>query len=310
MDTLVLSLASYLPFSGPDMRYVYGLFGAIGVVVVVMALSRVVARIRENQRVRQSSWRTYSKIAKLKGLSKYESQVLAGVLRRARVQRPTQVLGSLTQYEKLIDRAIAQGWIDDDELAHLEKARGKLVRTARPWDGQNRRQFERAPCFFELDVTGITKDALDEELKSAYTEGDERFNTAFQELLGEARPEGVRVQDLSAGGVALLAGDKDQFHAGDYLAFSTDDAGAPVDLTPVRGCILDVQQMEEQRQLILHVRFLPYDPELRKQVIRAVYEAAEQAKSETRSRKGRRAVGASTPAPRGARDDSGEEADS
>jgi hypothetical protein len=42
--------------------------------------------------------------------------------------------------------------------------------------------------------------------------------------------------------------------------------------------------MEEKHQFILHVRFMPYDGELRKQVIRTVYEEAERAEAEKRDK--------------------------
>lgn len=287
MGMLPAIIAAYLPFSGPDLRYVYGLFGAILGIALIMVLFRLLARFREKKQVLRSSWLTYSKIAKVKGLSKFETQMLATIMRRAKVQRPSKVLGSIRQYESLVDKALDQGWVTDDEVAHLETARAKLVRTSRPWDGQNRRQFERAPTAFEINVTGITKDSIDEELKASYSETDEKFLQAFDGLVAEGREESTRVQNLSAGGVALLAGDKDQFHDGDYLAFSQSGHGAPIDLSPIRGCVLDVERMEEQHQLILHVRFLPFEAELRKQVIRTVYEEAERDKAEKREHTGR-----------------------
>jgi len=231
---------------------------------------------------------TYEKIAKVKGLSNLQTQLLATIMRRAKVQRPSQVLGSIHMYERLIDKDLDGAWIADEEVALLEKARTRLVRTSRPWDGQNRRQYERAVCAFELNVSGVTKDAIDEELKATYDETDEKFLQAFDGLAADSLSESTLVQDLSAGGVALLAGDRDQFHDGDYLAFSQAEGGSPIDLSPVRGCILDVEQMEEQRQLILHVRFLPYDPEFRKQVIRIVYEEAERAQTQKREKTGRK----------------------
>lgn len=279
MALLAAMLAAYLPFAGPDLRYIYGLFGTIVAIGLVMALFRVFAKIQEGRRVRRSSWLTYEKIAKVKGLSKLQTQLLATIMRRAKVQRPSQVLGSIRLYESLVDKALDGAWIADDEIALLERARTRLVRTSRPWDGQNRRQFERALCAFELNVSGVTKDAIDEELKATYDETDEKFLQAFDGLVAESRSESTRVQDLSAGGVALLAGDRDQFRDGDYLAFSQAEGGSPIDLSSIRGCILDVEQMEEQRQLILHVRFLPYDTEFRKQVIRTVYEEAERTHS-------------------------------
>ena len=283
---LASTVAAYLPFAGPDFRYIYGLFGAILGIALLMVLFRVFERYREGRKVQRSSWLTYEKMAKVKGLSNVEIRLIAGVLRRAKVQRPSQVLSSILFYEKVMDRALDRGWISDDDFSHLERARGRLVRTSRSWDGQNRRQFERGPCAFEVNVACITKDSIDEELKTSYEESDEKFVQAFNGLAAESRVESTRVQDLSAGGVALLAGDKDQFHNGDYLAFSEIDGGSPIDLSPIRGCILDAEHMEEQHQVILHVRFLPYDGESRKQVIRTVYEESERAQAEKREKVG------------------------
>ncbi|HCL27845.1 MAG TPA: hypothetical protein DIC52_05365 [Candidatus Latescibacteria bacterium] len=179
--------------------------------------------------------------------------------------------------------------MSDAEISHLEKARIRLLRTSRPWDGKNRRQFERAESPFELNVTGITKESIDEELKASYAETAEKFLQAFVGLAAEGCTESTRVQDLSAGGVALLAGDRDQFHDGDYLAFSQGEGDSPIDLSQLRGCVLETEQMEEQRQLILHVRFLPYDAELRKQVIRTVYESSERTQTEAREKGAKKA---------------------
>ncbi len=170
------------------------------------------------RQVQRSSWFTFDKIAKVKGLSNVQTRLLADVVRRPKIQRPSQVLASIRLFESVIDQALDAGWISDAEISHLEKTRVRLLRTSRPWDGKNRRQFERAESPFELNVTGITKESID--------------------------------------------------------------------LSQLRGCVLEAEQMEEQRQLILHVRFLPYDAELRKQVIRTVYESSEHTQTEAREKAG------------------------
>jgi len=281
---LASTLAAYLPFEGPDLRYVYGLFAVIFAVALLMVLLRVFERYRERQQVLRSSWLTFESTAKVRGLSNVQTRLIASVLRRAKVQRPAQVLSSILLYENLMDRALRGGWLSGDEIGQLDKARGRLVRTSRSWDGNNRRQFERASCSFDLNVACITKESIDEELKSSYDETDEKFLHAFEGLAAESRVESTRVQDLSAGGAALLAGDRDQFHDGDYLVFSQTAGPSPIDFSPIRGCIVDAERMEEQHQFVLHVRFMPYDGELRKQVIGAVYEEAERAQAEKRDK--------------------------
>ncbi|MDP7449627.1 MAG: hypothetical protein QF689_13630, partial [Candidatus Latescibacteria bacterium] len=72
----VPTLAAYLPFAGPDMRYVYGLFATIVGIGLVMVVFRVLARLREKRQVQRSSWVTYEKVAKVKGLSAFETQLI------------------------------------------------------------------------------------------------------------------------------------------------------------------------------------------------------------------------------------------
>jgi hypothetical protein len=56
-------------------------------------------------------------------------------------------------------------------------------------------------------------------------------------------------------------------------------------MSSLRGRILEVDKMEDQRQLQLHITFLPYDTDLRKEIIQIVYEAVERAAAEKRERK-------------------------
>lgn len=274
---VLATLAGYLSFAEPDLRLVYGLLATGAAVGLAMALLRGLAKIRDGIRVQKSSWRTFDKIARVRGLSRLEIRLLTTILRRARVKRPSQVLGSIKLYDRLVDEALDRKWIAVDDQSHLEAARTKLVRSSRKWDGHtNHRQFERAPCSFDVSTLCITKEMLDEELKISYQEADEKFRQALRDLIAQGRPESTRIIDLSAGGLSLLAQDKDQFHSGDYVAFTEGGDPLPFDLTAIHGRVEDVERMEDQRQLVLHVSFLPYASEVRKQVIQTVYAAAEQ----------------------------------
>lgn len=290
-------LASYLSFSAPNMRLLYGLGLAIVAIAMAMGLFRALGKLRESRQVQRSSWVTYERIAKVKGLSRIEIQLLTRLLRRARAKRPSQILGTIQLYDRLLDQALDRGWILDDDHAHLESARQKLLRSSQKWDGRtNRRQFERAPCAFEVLATAVTREALDAELKTGYEESDEKFRQALDGLVAEGRGESTRIMDLSAGGLSLLAGDKGQFHHGDYLALSPGTSDIPFDITPLRARILDLERMEDQRQVVLHAAFLPFDVALRKQVITAVYEAVESASTHRRDK--RRPKRAARPRPK------------
>ena len=79
-------LASYLSFSAPDTRLFYGMLLAIVAIAVAMGLFRALGKVRESRQVQRSSWITYERIAKVKGLSRIEIQLLTRLLRRARHQ--------------------------------------------------------------------------------------------------------------------------------------------------------------------------------------------------------------------------------
>ena len=120
------ALASYLPFEGPDMRYIYGLFGIAVLVFLAMGAFRALARLREARQVQRSSWRTFDKVAKVKGLSRIEVQVLRSLLKRHKVKRPTQVLSAIVTFDRLVDQGLDRAWIEDDEQGHLDSIRQQL----------------------------------------------------------------------------------------------------------------------------------------------------------------------------------------
>ena len=119
-------LASYLNLPGPDRTLLYGFGAAFVAIAIAMVVFRGIAKWKEKRQIRRSSWRTFAKIAKVKGLSKLEEQTLARVIREARVDRPTQVLGAMTMFDRCVDRAVDKGTISDDEQAILDNVRARV----------------------------------------------------------------------------------------------------------------------------------------------------------------------------------------
>ena len=265
----------YLGIPEPDMMLVYGLGATTVAIGVAMLFFRGIAKWRESRQVQKSSWRTFHKIAKVKGLSKLEISTLALVVGQSRVGRPSQVLGTIQLFDRCVDQAVDRETISDAEQGVLERVREKLIRTTTKWDGRtNRRQFERADCGFEIQMSIVTKDALDEELKSSYDEEDPKFRNALEMLATQALPVGARLVDLSAGGVSLLIPDKDPVKPGNYARLSAHDP-LPFEIEGMVGKVLASERMEDQRQLVLHASFIPYEQEVRRQIIQLVYSSGE-----------------------------------
>ena len=157
----IVAANKYLGIDDPDMRFVYGLFGIAAGIFLLLSIVRAGVRFKESKQVERSSWRTFDKLASVKGLSRLEVRILANIARRDKSKRPSQLLASIQLYDRLVDKAVDREWIDDDDLAYLEAARQKLLRINRVWDGHERRNFERAKCTFEIQTTIMTKDAID-----------------------------------------------------------------------------------------------------------------------------------------------------
>ncbi len=202
----------------------------------------------------------------------------------------------MTLFDKCVDRAVDKGTITDDEQAILDGVRDKLIRTTTKWDGRtNRRQFERAECAFEVQTSLITKDALDEELKSRYDEDDPKFRASLEELATQVPPVGARVLDVSAGGISLLAQDKDPIKPGDFLRLVPHDDTLPFRIEGMVARILGFEKMENQSQLVIHGAFLPYDQDLRKQIIQLVYTVPEKPPTKQRKRPKKKARASAPP---------------
>ena len=272
---MLAALAAYLQFSDLDLSQVYVLFAAIAGVFVVLAIVRVLARVRENRQVQQSSWRTFAKVAKVRGLNAAESRALTEVVRQCRVKRPSQVLGSLPLFDKCLDRVLERASITEEQQVLLESARTKLAAKTQRWDGhQNRRQFARLGCSFGLRAYAITKEHLDEEVKSTYQETDPEFRRALDSVISAMVPADVQVVDLSAGGMSLVMGESEPIREGDYVSL----AGAedmPLNLEGIVGRVLSQEHLEDQHQEILHLGFLPLEAEVKRAIIQHVHTSLE-----------------------------------
>ena len=227
MLALLAQTNPYLGIEDPNMMMVYLLLVAIAAIGAAMVLFRLLAKAKENRQVRKSSWRTFHKVAKVKGLSKLEIEVLSEVAEKSKVQRPTQMLGSMQFFDRTVDKAADRGIVSDVEQGLLDGVREKLMRSNVKWDGrQTRRQYERAECTFEVEVFLVTKNAIDEELKSSYDDSDPKFIKTIEGLVAESTSVGARVMDLSAGGLAVLMQDNG-IKEGDYINLESGVDPAP-----------------------------------------------------------------------------------
>lgn len=205
---------------------------------------------------------------------------MRSVVRASKIERPSQVLGSILLFDKCVDRALDKEALSSVEQGLLDGIRERLATATVVWDRRSdRRDFERADCDLDIHIRLVSRDSMDEELKSSYQEGDAKFNEAFEELLAEVPSGAAHVQNLCAGGVSLLLSHEDAAGAkvGDYVSLESGDTPVPFNLDSLSARVTGTQELKDEGKINLNLSFLPYERELRRQIIGVVYEAAEAA---------------------------------
>jgi hypothetical protein len=263
---------AYLGIPEPDMETLYILAGVIGIAAIFVIVFRMLGKWSESRKVKAASWRIYTNLAKVKGLTNLERKTLDVIVRKANPKRPSQVLASITLFDRCVDNAIDKEIISDVEQSLMESAREKLLRTKVTWDGHTeRRQFERALMAFDVEASMVPKNDIDEELKTSYEETDAKFLEAMAGLSTQTPSVGARVLDLGAGGLALLTQDKTKISTGDYVKLAPGADQVPFQIDGMIGRVISSEKMQGQGQLTRHLTFLPIEQGQRRLIIQAVY---------------------------------------
>ena len=115
MTALLAKANPYLGIDELDMTKGYLLMAAIVVVFLIMVFVKLVTSFLEIRQSRKSSWLTFNKIARVKGLSNMEIQALVRLVAQSKQKRPAQIFGSIKLYDRIVDRAVDRGKISSNE---------------------------------------------------------------------------------------------------------------------------------------------------------------------------------------------------
>lgn len=267
----LLGANPFLGLSQPDWRLAYLFLGIVAGIGVFLYIMYGMRKLKERQRLKRSSWNTYYKIAKLKGLTQMEADTLAAAIRQAGIRRPSQVLGAIKVFDQCVDQAVARGQLDVNQQTLLSGVRQRLLTVARDWDGQQRRNQERAAYPLAVRAALMTREELEEQqLKSGSKTAE--VKEVLARLFAAQEHGHAQLMDISAGGMALMIRDDERLRAGDYVHLAPEADAPPVDLNELIGEVVTCERLRDQEQLILHLRFLPYPPQVKKEIIRLVYE--------------------------------------
>lgn len=255
----------------PTLEMFYPVFVACCSLLFLSLVWWAARRLAERRKVRRSSWNTFNSIAKVRKLTPLETRTLATLIGKAKVKRPTQVLGSTQLFDRCVEQVIAKGGLTENQQAILEVVRRKLVATAAKWDGANRRNLERLKCQLAVQVSFVTREAVEDELKGSVVEGDPRYLETLNSLLATAPTVKGELTTVSAGGVSLLTLRLAQVREGDYAVIHGEPARVGVDLNNLLSQIVFCEDHSTPGKCLFHLGFLPYPVERRRDIIRFVY---------------------------------------
>lgn len=260
-----------------SLQPIYVFFGAALALFVVLSILRMLGRLRERQRELNSAWDTFRKVARARGLKGEQISALAAVARQAQLRRPAQVMGSIQVFDRSVGLALDAGTLTSTQQLLLEGVRKKLLSAAELHDEKrDRRQLERATCALRVGFVRLSSDELEHDAITSSDAGDDAaLKERLTRLTAGMEPVGSQVINLSAGGLALMAGNTAEVSEGDYLGLSGDAAVLPVDLNGIFCQVREISELPEQAAQILHASFLPYDPAQKRKVIQLVYQQQE-----------------------------------
>jgi hypothetical protein len=261
----------------PSMGPFYIGLGVIVVALCVGLLVRLSARHRAKEREKAAAWEAFRRLVKSRGYSGAQASVLALIARRARLQRPTQVVTSIHVFDRCVVRAQTAGALTNMQEDLLEGIRRKLVSVPTPRErGIEQRNLERVALALRIGFVHVSRGEAEQAIASANEPMDDaHLKPCLIRLTADLEPIGAQAINLSAGGLAMMAGNTVGVEEGDYLGLSCDPATMPVDLNGIYGQVRSVSDLPEQAAVILHVSFLPYTPEQKRQVIQLVYRQQE-----------------------------------
>jgi len=287
---LVLMAVKPVDFGAPDMGALILFIAAVAGVFLFLVFMRGLGRVKERNIEMESAWQSFRKIAQVRGLNTEQIRALAAVVRAVKLKRPAQIIGSISVFDRSVDRAQAKGALTETQQILLETVRRKLVTTAFVRDErEERRQYMRAECSLPVSLVPISRTDLELELRSTEGEDEEMIKQKLAEMARELEPVNGQIITISAGGLAVKLGEELDGEEGDYVTLAGEEGTLPVDINGFIGEIRSIQRLEDGAALVLHLGFLSYPLELRRQIIRLVYETLEanqKKKAQAASRKG------------------------
>ena len=180
-------------------------------------------------------------------------------------------------YDRAVEKALEKEGFDAHKAIITDSIRSKLSTSKQ--SGQN--PTVSGVRSLGLDVRGMRALEL-VSFEALIKKEDQRIEEADEDQLlkiahmhveaGNFLPHRVQIADISSGGVALLASPKFTGSTGDIARFTGDSERIPFSINGLFAKINSIEKDDQRGLLVLHMKFLPIDAEIRKSIIQYVYD--------------------------------------
>ena len=120
----------------------------------------------QQRKTQRTAWRSFAKLAKIRGLDPAEIKVLTLVTKRANIKRPSQVLASVHVFDSCVSRSQKREELSSAENDNLESARKKLLSIVNIHSKyEERRQLARVGAQFPVQAHFIPRTWVQEQVR-------------------------------------------------------------------------------------------------------------------------------------------------
>ncbi len=227
----------------------------------------------QQRKTQRTAWRSFANLAKIRGLDPAEIKVLTLVTKRANIKRPSQVLASVHVFDSCVSRFQKREELSSAENDNLESARKKLLSTVnihRKYE--ERRQLARVGAQFPVQAHFIPRTWVQEQARDEEVDDERQLQKLIEVMIGEVAPTNGQIVDIGAGGICLHTHTKPKFKANDFVTITGTTEPCKIDLSSLIGQIVAFEKHSDRDGFNLHLSFLPYGRELKREIIKLVYE--------------------------------------
>ena len=227
----------------------------------------------QQRKTQRTAWRSFANLAKIRGLDPAEIKVLTLVTKRANIKRPSQVLASVHVFDSCVSRFQKREELSSAENDNLESARKKLVSTVNIHSKyEERRQLARVGAQFPVQAHFIPRTWVQEQARDEEIDDQRQLQKLIEVMIGEVAPTNGQIVDIGAGGICLHTHTKPKFKANDFVTITGTTEPCKIDLSSLIGQIVAFEKHSDRDGFNLHLSFLPYGRELKREIIKLVYE--------------------------------------